>query len=306
MGNFKNNPFNRREYLHHLITQFVQSESNGFNEVSGKLNLLNRDPQQNTTENLQKRKILETCLALFTSQKFKEQVRKEKADKGIEDLNTVSSKDRLENLHKIEKYAENLTNKLVELVLGDLKRKYNMSSKCTSNMLKSGSPVRPIDVPNGLIKTGYDDFGVAVTIQHIGTLFYDTNSSDEFIYKYRVEKHLSADEKKTYEIFSTIDLNKFDEDLEYQHFILQELLSENNLEFSNAKGYVGELRNTSKSPRQLKVGTELEDDDYYRYQVSSKYSLEYDGTVIEAINAYNRQEAEKIEKNKQPGIDQSR
>jgi len=87
---------------------------------------------------------------------------------------------------------------------------------------------------------------------------------------------------------------------------LQELLSENNLEFSNAKGYVGELRNTSKSPRQLKVGTELEDDDYYRYQVSSKYSLEYDGTVIEAINAYNRQEAEKIEKNKQPGIDQSR
>ena len=290
MGNAKNSPFDRREYLKSNISGLLQSETKGLNLVTGRLNALNKQPSLNNLENQQKRKILEKCLALFNSQKFKEHVRKEKSERGILEQQYVTSETRLDNLEKIGKYSEELTDRLAEIVLGDLKRKYNMSDKCTTDTVSTSSPVKLQTVNNGFSVTAYDDLATAITIQHIGNLHYDTLSSNESICQYRVQKHLSPDDIKTYEVFSYIDLNAFNDDIEYQTLVLRDLLSDNNIEFSNANGYIGQVRNTSQSKKQLKVGEELDSDDYYRYQISQKYSLEYNGERIEAIQKYERQQ----------------
>ena len=286
----KNNKFNKRDYLRSNIAGLLQSETKGLNLVFGRLNALNKHPVKNSPEDIQKIKILEKCLALFRSAKFKELVKKEKVALGILEQSEVTRENRLENLHKISLYSEELTDRLAEIILGDLKRKYNMSDKATTGMLKTGFPVRLTPVSNGLTVTAYDDFANAISIQHIGSLEYDTLSSNESIYQYRIEKHLSQDNTKTYDIFSYIDLNAFSDDFEYQKVILQELLSENNIEFSNANGYIGQVRNTSQSSQQLQVGEELDGDYYYRYQISPKYSLEYNGERIEAIRTYVKQQ----------------
>lgn len=290
MGNMKNTPFNRREYLKSNISGLLQSETKGLNLVAGRLNALNKQPSLNSGDNAQKRKILEKCLALFNSQKFKEHIRKEKSERGILEQQYVTSETRLDNLKRIGKYAEELTDRLAEIVLGDLKRKYNMSDKCTAGVLDARSLVRHQTVPNGFSVTGYDDLATAITIQHIGNLYYDTLSSNESICQYRIQKHLSPDDIKSYEVFSYIDLNAFNDDIEYQTFVLRDLLSDNNIEFSNANGYIGQIRNTSQSKQQLKVGEELDSDGYYRYQISPSYSLEYDGERIEAIKTYQKQQ----------------
>ena len=290
MENMKNTPFNRREYLKSNISGLLQSETKGLNLVAGRLNALNKLPSLNSGDNAQKRKILEKCLALFNSQKFKEHIRKEKSERGILEQQYVTSETRLDNLKRIGKYSEELTDRLAEIVLGDLKRKYNMSDKCTTGVLDARNLVRFQTVPNGFSVTGYDDLATAITIQHIGNLYYDTLSSNESICQYRIQKHLSPDDIKSYEVFSYIDLNAFNDDIEYQTAILRNLLSDNNIEFSNANGYIGQIRNTSQSKQQLKVGEELDSDGYYRYQISPKYSLEYDGARIDAMQTYQQQQ----------------
>lgn len=290
MGNTRNNPFNRREFFKSNIAGLLQSETKGLNLVTGRLNALNQGPNSNSKEHLEKRKILERCLALFRSQKFKEHVKKEKSERGILEQEYVTRETRLANLHKIAEYSEELTDRLSEIVLGDLKRKYNMSDKCTTGMLKTGTPVRLKMVQNGLNVFAQDSFGNTITIEHIGTLEYDTLSSNEYICQYRITKQTSQNNSKTYDVFSYIDLNALNEDENYRKAVIENLLSDNNIEFSNANGYIGKINNTTESQKQLNVGEEIDDTSYYRYQISPEYALEYDGERIEAIKTYNRQQ----------------
>lgn len=290
MENTKNNPFNRRDYFKSNIAGLLQSETKGLNLVAGRLNALNQGPTINSKENLEKRKILERCLALFRSQKFKEHVKREKAERGILEQEDVTRETRLANLHKIAEYSEELTDRLSEIVLGDLKRKYNMSDKCTTGMLKSGAPVRLKTISNGLSATTQDGFGNTITVEHIGTLEYDTLSSNEYIYQYRITKQSSQNDSKTYDVFSYIDLNAFNEDANYRKAVMENLLSDNNIEFSNANGYIGKINNTTQSQKQLNVGEEIDDAAYYRYQISPQYALEFDGERIEAIRTYKREQ----------------
>lgn len=286
----KTNQFNRLDYFKSNISGLLQSESKGLNLVIGRLNALNKQPLLNTSENLEKRKILEKCLALFRSQKFKEHVRREKKERGILEQTEVTRENRLENLRRIASYSEELTDRLSEIVLGDLKRTYNMSDICTAGMLKTGLPVKLHPVSNGLASCAQDDLANTITIEHIGELTYETLSSNESISQYKVTKKMPHNEIHTYEVFSYIDLNEFDVNPEYRQIILGTLLSNNNLEFSNANGYIGKIQNTSDSQTQLNVGEEIYGDDYYRYQVSPKYSLEYNGERIEAIKTYIEQQ----------------
>lgn len=297
MENRKNIPFNRKDYLKSNIAGLLQSETKGLNLVSGRLNALNQHSLLSDFKNNEKRKILEKCLALFSSPKFREHVKKEKAARGILEQEAVTAETRLENLHKISEYSEELSERLAEIVLGDLKRKYNMSDKCTVGSLKAGIPIRLKTVSNGITATALDSLSTAITIQHIGTLEYDTLSSNEYISQYRITKQTAPNDLKTYDVFSYIDLNAFKENEKYRNAVIENLLSDNNLEFSNANGYIGKINATSQSETQLNIGEQIDDEGYYRYQISSEYALEYDGEKIEAIRAYSKQQ-EKVEKNK--------
>lgn len=311
----ENNNFNRLDYLNDLMAAFLRSESNGLNRVVGGLNALNRSPDiHNIYRDNQKRKILEKCSALFRSQKFRILIQREKEKKGIIDPQNVTRENRDANLHKITKLANDLTNKLSEVILGDLKRKYDMSSIASKDM------ITPIKMSNGTIKKDVsykpedlmaidlvDALGTKISIHHIGRLGYTCKpSSNEYIYKFHVIKQANDSNPISYEVFSNIDLNRCLEDSSYANIVSNTLLSNNNIELSKADGYIGELSTTTDSDEQLKVGeekiieevTKVSENEKlkrykYRYQITKNDALEYMGDKIEAIRAYKQQEQEK-------------
>lgn len=305
MGNGKNAPFDRRDYARSNIAGFLQSETKGINLVTGRLNALNKQPLQNSSENAQKRQILEKCLALFRSPKFKESVKKEKAERGILEQDEVTRETRLDNLEKISKYSENLTDRLSEIVLGDLKRKYNMADKCTDGMVTEFAPVKYTPLPPLLDTTDpskkdwtirkvtdIDSFGNIFTIEELGSLYYKAQKSEKTstvtLKEYSVTK-CNNTTSKTFKIFSNINFNDFIDNPEYAECVMTGLLSDNNVELSNANGYVGELQNISESKR-LQLGEELDDSGHYMCRISDNYSLDYLGDRIEALRKYERQQ----------------
>lgn len=88
---------------------------------------------------------------------------------------------------------------------------------------------------------------------------------------------------------------------EYASALINTVLSKNNIKNSNTGGYVGDLSCTTNSPTQLKPGEEkISEDDhngkkrmtYYRYQISPNCALEFTCDKIEAVMAYNEQQAQ--------------
>ena len=76
-------------------------------------------------------------------------------------------------------------------------------------------------------------------------------------------------------------------DKEYCDLVVSELLSEKNLNRSNADDYIGEISEESS----LKPGEEKIELGFYTYQMSSKYALVYNGERIEAVRAHKHQQA---------------
>ena len=305
MENRRTKAFNKMIYLQDHLSAFIQSPSKGLNQVSGCLNAINSHPAiQNSQQDAEKRNILEKCLALFRSPKFKILIDREKEKYGILNQEDVTGETRAENLRKVIQLSQELSCTLSEIIFGDLKRKYNMGSKASKGMVST------ITTPEGAVKKDVrlnniekplapiviqNSFGNNISIQHIGTLSYSTRSSDEYIFKFRISRWSYDENEKTFDVFSNIDLNKLKEDAEYCNVVVQELLSENNIDFSNADGYIGEISDTTGASEQLRVGEQKDIPGFYRYQISSTYALEYNGERIEAIRAYKQQENQKEE-----------
>ncbi len=144
--------------------------------------------------------------------------------------------------------------------------------------------------------------GNSIIIEYLGTLHYNTLSTDEYIYKHRIYKSTdpSRNSYKIYEKYSNIDITALWQDLELRKVVFSELLSTNNLEHSYADDYIGEINSTKVTSIPLKPGEETTLPGYYKYQITQNYALIYDGERIEAIRAYKQQEAKKkAEKAKQ-------
>ena len=313
MENRKNSNFNRIEYLKSHIQAFVQSESKGINQVRGALNALNSSHiTKNTQVDTQKRKVLESCLELFKNSRMKELIQIEKEKKGIVDLTTVSRDCRDENLHKMSVLANELADTLAEIVLGDSKRKYNMSSIRSEGMVASvessdGSVKKAIKyVPQDKMNITLSDLmGREISVKHIGCLYYQTPFTVEYIYKYRVTRQSSDGEPIIHEVFANINLNTALENKEYSNALVNTVLSQNNIELSKTGGYIGDLSCTTNSTTKLNPGEEYIQEDeqngkkkmcYYRYQITPKYALEFIDDRVEAVMAYNEQQTQ--EKNK--------
>jgi len=206
---------------------------------------------------------------------------------------------------------ERLLTVFPEILFGDDKRKYDMSHKYIPDLLatlklpdgssgymvkvkKEENPQPPIP-----LKT---DYGRTIYLSKIGTLHYLLGSkADDYLSQYQIT--ISRDGIEKYEdqyiVYSKIDLNKLTENSIYRSLIINELLSKNNIELSNASGYIGEIEPTHGENNQLSVGEELDaDGGFYRYQVSPNYALFYDPQHLSAVVDYVKQQ-ERFEKKKQ-------
>ena len=283
----KQKNFNRIEYLRECLAAFLQSETKGINLIKGKLNALNRVPVSINYEiDNRKRKVLEQ---LLENKKFAELLRREKEKNGILDQEFLSTENREENLRKIYELSQKLSSKLAEVIFSDGKRKYNMSSLSTSGIVSKEKPITFI-AENGPAMNLTDILGSQISIQQIGRLHYHVGPIlDNYIFKYRVSRHISKEEILIDEVFSNIDLNELEDNPDYADAVTNTLLTNNNIEFSQANGYIGEISEQSS----LEPNTERLDSDLYTYQITPEYALIFDGEKIEAIKAYKEQEKNK-------------
>lgn len=265
----ENVQFNRMQFLEKVVADFINKMS--YNSLKtaydGFIKLNNTDDHAHQEE---KRRILEKCFNLFCDPTFK---------KKLEEI-------RIDKKPRSSILANAVTKFISEKVLGDQKRKYDMSSRYVEHQITPNS-TRYIPV-NGANVSVNDMFGQNVDIQKIGVLRYKSWGIDsESVDKYRIRKTISDSSVQEFEVFSFIDLNLLEENDEYRNVVLSELLSQNNVELSNTKGYVGEIVSTKNHSIKLKVGEQRQNDEkFYRYQASENYALVYDPIDLSAV-VYN-------------------
>lgn len=262
--------FNRMQFLERVVTDFINKTTYKSLKTAydGYIKLILKDSNpQHKQQNSEKIKILEGCFDRFNNSDFK---------KILEDIK-LSKKPKEEVLFKAVAKA------LAEDVLGDKKRKYDMSDRYCPEQITPGS-TRLIPT-NGLSVTVTDMLGCNISVQKIGALTYGTAAvTPESISKYNVRKTLEDSSVQEYDVFTFIDLNMLKENSDYRDAVLGELLSKNNIELSNTNGYIGEIVSTKNSHIQLKVGEQRENaEKFYRYQVSQKYALVYDPQDLSAV-----------------------
>lgn len=217
----------------------------------------------------------------------------------------MSSENRVENLHKIAELSTELTERLSEIVLSDWKRTYNMSKLASKGMVSTvqrsdGTTRKDITYTPGytMSKDITDLLGNTISIHHIGRLDYKCDpSSNNYISMFRVSKHVKDEMiMDPCVVFSNIDMNMLD-DQSYREVIANTLLSKDNIELSQADGYIGEIHSQST----LNVGEEKFVPGFYTYQASPEYALVYDGEKIEAVKAYKEELDKAIKAKKDEG-----
>lgn len=247
---------------------------------------INRIPTDNSSQNSEKRKILENSLDFFRNIKTKNLLNQQ----AVADNTPKADNENSLSAHEL---AETILSEYAEIILGDHKRKYDMSDKYCDNMIVEGSlkllPPR-IDELTSIVHDNIRN--VDVNIYHSGTLMYSTAFiSNESVEQYTITMPLEDGTKKEYIVYSNIDVDKLDVDRDYNQAVFKELLSKNNLELSNAGGYIGmiDAANTVYKP-EINVGEQI-DSGYgtYRYRVSQKYHLIFDFELVTAVTMYTRE-----------------
>lgn len=290
----ENKFFNRELSAEMILQDFVVAYTHGRNiteQYSKFLSKINEDNKpENIESNIQRRKIIEKCRDLF-----KDFSKKKALDEKIAQFRNETMKNT-----GIQPTDSEITKMILQTfsdaIWGDGKRKYNMSQIASKGMVnnvvfvpfnsKNNDNTRP---PRIRLRNKSGD---SIVIEYMGCLHYDTLSTNEYLYKHRIYRDVDKC-KNIYEIFSNLDINQLPEDNELRYVVFTELLSKNNIENSYADGYIGEISTTENSKEQLKTGKERMTSGFYRYQVTSKYALEYNGERIEAIRTYKQQEANK-------------
>lgn len=202
--------------------------------------------------------------------------------------------------------SQELTDKLSEIVLSDRKRTYNMSKLASTDMLltvqgPNGTTKKDVTYTpeNTMSKDITDLLGNTISIHYVGHLDYKCDpSSNDYIDAFLVSKKLDDEMIMNPRIlFSNIDMNKLN-DPDYESAVANTLLSSNNIELSQADGYIGELNIIENSS--LLGGEEKFDPGFYTYKISgSTYSLVFEDAKIEAAKACKEQgllQAQKIDK----------
>lgn len=303
-------PFNKMKYIQTTVNQFINKES--FESVTREYSQLNdeldkisfnldqlpayqrQSPEIAEKKEILKKKksILSICYTLFKN----DDVRKTIVDfknKGLD----------------ISKITPKITQLLLFL---DLDRNHDKSNLCCDGMLST------VQQDNGTLKKDVKDIpisnpaepipikdllGNTISIQQIGRLYYSTASAQEYINKYRIIRYEKGNALPHVDVYSEIDLTSLSYDdrfSEYYLAVANQLLSKENIEKSNARGYIGKIITTTGFQNKLTPSQEKSELGNITgllynstYQISPNTALYYDCEPFEAISAYLQQENEK-------------
>lgn len=187
--------------------------------------------------------------------------------------------------------AKQFISKYGEKLLGNNKRKYDMSDRFNPDLIAyqdKGKQIKGIQyVPKeGREYIYLDSEGKEISIQEIGRLhFKEWNGIGNGVSKYRVMRRFGQDVYQENEIFSNIRIVMM-EDPEYREAVLEELLSRNNIQLSKTGGYVGEITELPTSEG-MKTGSEKVVAGDYFYKVSPRYALTYHSEDIAAAMIFD-------------------
>lgn len=176
--------------------------------------------------------------------------------------------------------------KYKEEILGDNKRQYDMSSLYESSLIGSssdGKKRKEAFVPSKeKIEFEFlDDKNNAVRLIKLGDLLYEEwNGTRANISMYRIQREVAKGQFLESLVYTNIVIPKMNEP-EYRKAILGELLSSNNINLSNAGGYIGEIIESPKQDDELNY-TERKTATSYQYRLSDKYILDYDAASVTA------------------------
>lgn len=305
--------FNKNLFAKSTLQKFVEYYRKGNNILdayASRLNLINnRQDPENIIANEERRKILENCRDLFKDISLRKKLEFE-IEAIRNEMNTTKGR---------EPYDSEIANWLIksfsEELFGISKRIYDMSQLPAKDMLstintpqgqlkivdyisfedfqekrkkdnaKNGKPEQENLPEKPAEKTLHDKYGNPIHIQFMGWLAYKTRSSNEYIFKHRITKTIDGSEE-IYEKFSNIDIFALNHNKELCDIVVSELLSDENLNRSNADDYIGEIY----KQKSLEPGNQKFDSGFYTYQINPSYALVYNGERIEAIRAYKQQE----------------
>lgn len=291
----KTNEFDRKAFLKTVLINFLNklgkdSTNTRINAYNGYVTLISNDKSPNhVIQNQEKLKILENCWKLLNDPDFQRQLEEAK-----------------EEFHPSpEALSRAVAKTFLEKLLGDEKRKYNMSRLFSKDLIDPSSmsynSIAPqkrasIELPDG--------HGGTISITHTGTLSYVPLIVRESIDEYSIEKTLSDSSVQQYTVYSHIDLNRLKEDsfTEYRQIVVDELLSQNNIELSNAGGYVGKVIDTPEPLKGLEPDKEKKEkfsNGFYRYQYNKHMALEFDSQELSAVKIFSRIKAQQAKKAKE-------
>ena len=240
---------------------------------------INRISNDNSTINREKRTILENFLDHFQTIKRREAVNPE----GIQIITTDDNGQPL----TAKTISENILENSAEELLGDRKRKYDMSDLYTPDMFSSIKH----DKMRILKEIYQDKYGNTLIISQIGELKYKSGGEEDEIGHFEISFTTSDNsETRSAEVFAKIDFDRFDNDEKYYEVFINELFSKNNINLSNSCKYLGEIVPTT---RKQKTRTESTVQGIYQYQASDEYALEYDYLPLSAVIEYTRQQDQK-------------
>lgn len=272
------------DFLRRIINQFIGKQTNSSVQqvyISWS-KLINADTNpENVKINAEKKRILIDCYTIFSDPKTRG------------DIHSYVEKHGYKASHEL---ISLVTKSLNERLLGERKRKYDMSDLFDSENKFDLNNIDCSPIPNGKSSETLSYLGTTFKIQELGILSYDTPSAkNEYMYKYGITKRRPNSSKEDYyEVFSPfIDIDLLnDKDAEYTEAILGELLSASNLKHTNANGYVGKVYQITTPNNNLEVGKEVQDETskIYKYQISQKYTLEFDPENLSAVMHYTRQQ----------------
>lgn len=277
MANFEYG-FDRRDFLLKVVRQF-NSKSNKYiieRVYNQMLEALQKQKSPyNQMDITEKIRILKECYKSFKSDEFRYGLR------GVSPI----------------KIAQDFG----EEMLGILKRKYDMSDKFCPGLIGSRKlpnginykmvGVKPLEADD---QAGipYIDEERGFIIEQIGTLGYsDGEQIIDNIKQYRVTVPTGYGTEIERIVFTNkIDFDLLGEDENYAEAIYTELLRPNNIDKSNAGGYIGEV----VVSKQMIPGEEKGDDgDFYTYQISNTHAITVDPIVVTACKILERRQKAK-------------
>ena len=284
----QNTEFDKVQFLRTAVNQFIHKETpvsvdRAYEQLIGQLSM-------NVEPDATKRKILKICRDLFTKSTFREFI---------------------SNFQKQGVHPNQLTSIIVNhisyKVLG---RHFDMSNLCCEGMVSNVTPSSennsnhtPETIPLEPIEIEDVD-GNRILIKYLDTINYQTGITEEYIKIYKITRYVGEKQLPHTYVYTELDfprLSPDDKNSEYYRAVANHLLSIENIEHSNANGYIGELVDVSTAKNGLKVGEErfeTESNDRfssYTYQISPNEALYFDRIKKEAVKIYLEREKKREE-----------